>query len=254
MPVVWTDRHRLHEPKGEVWLGVWIEGTEVPARGERIRQALEEAGASFVDPRAYDDGPIRGRPRPRLSLVSRQRIRRMGGRRIPRRARAGPRRAVCLPAPPADIGEGATPARSGLGAHWDVRHGHDDPDRSRHLGGGQSRRRGRADRSRPGRRRHPCRIRRLPATGTPRRPRLLRRVLLPEQRRHRRTAAALPRHPKGWDHRPRRPPRQRDSGDLLPACPTWSTPRSTSIRVRDGFPTSSGTTMRPAMRTVQGRT
>jgi acetoin utilization deacetylase AcuC-like enzyme len=58
MPVVWTDRHRLHEPKGEVWLGVWIDGTEVPARGERIRAALEGAGASFVAPNGYDDGPL----------------------------------------------------------------------------------------------------------------------------------------------------------------------------------------------------
>ncbi len=58
MPVVWTDRHRLHEPKGEVWLGVWIEGTEVPARGDRIRAALAEAHASFIEPNHYDDGPF----------------------------------------------------------------------------------------------------------------------------------------------------------------------------------------------------
>ncbi len=58
MPVVWTDRHRLHEPKGEVWLGVWIEGTEVPARGDRIRAALEDAHASFVEPASYDEAPF----------------------------------------------------------------------------------------------------------------------------------------------------------------------------------------------------
>jgi acetoin utilization deacetylase AcuC-like enzyme len=58
MPVVWTDRHRLHEPKGEVWLGVWVEGTEVPARGERIRAALAQAHASFIEPNHYDDGPF----------------------------------------------------------------------------------------------------------------------------------------------------------------------------------------------------
>ena len=58
MPVVWTDRHRLHEPKGEVWLGVWIEGTEVPARGDRIRAALEDAHASLVEPASYDEAPF----------------------------------------------------------------------------------------------------------------------------------------------------------------------------------------------------
>ena len=49
MPVVWTDRHRLHEAAGEVWVGVRIPGTEVPKRGEVIRTALMAAGASFVD-------------------------------------------------------------------------------------------------------------------------------------------------------------------------------------------------------------
>jgi acetoin utilization deacetylase AcuC-like enzyme len=46
MPVVWSDRHRLHEPGGEVWVGVRTPGTEVPERAERIRAAL--AGAEFV--------------------------------------------------------------------------------------------------------------------------------------------------------------------------------------------------------------
>ena len=58
MPVVWTDRHRLHEPKGEVWLGVWIEGTEVPARGDRIRAALDKRTAAFVDPNGLRRRPF----------------------------------------------------------------------------------------------------------------------------------------------------------------------------------------------------
>jgi acetoin utilization deacetylase AcuC-like enzyme len=40
MPVVWSDHHRLHDPGGEVWLGVRTPGTEVPERAERIREAL----------------------------------------------------------------------------------------------------------------------------------------------------------------------------------------------------------------------
>ena len=43
MPVVWSERHRLHEPGGEVWVGVRTPGTEVPERVERIRAALAEA-------------------------------------------------------------------------------------------------------------------------------------------------------------------------------------------------------------------
>jgi acetoin utilization deacetylase AcuC-like enzyme len=49
MPVVWSDRHRLHDPGGEVWVGVRTPGTEVPERAERIRETLEGAGARFVE-------------------------------------------------------------------------------------------------------------------------------------------------------------------------------------------------------------
>jgi acetoin utilization deacetylase AcuC-like enzyme len=49
MPVVWSDRHRLHDPGGEVWVGVRTPGTELPERAERIRAALEERGARVVD-------------------------------------------------------------------------------------------------------------------------------------------------------------------------------------------------------------
>jgi acetoin utilization deacetylase AcuC-like enzyme len=48
MPVVWSDRHRLHDPGGEVWVGIRTPGTELPERAERIRTALEERGARFV--------------------------------------------------------------------------------------------------------------------------------------------------------------------------------------------------------------
>ena len=48
MPVVWSDRHRSHDPGGEVWVGVRTPGTELPARAERIRERLEEDGARIV--------------------------------------------------------------------------------------------------------------------------------------------------------------------------------------------------------------
>ena len=49
MPVVWSDRHRLHDPGGEIWLGMRIPGTELPERADRIRAALEEHGARIVE-------------------------------------------------------------------------------------------------------------------------------------------------------------------------------------------------------------
>jgi acetoin utilization deacetylase AcuC-like enzyme len=54
-PVVWSDRHRLHEPGGEVWVGVHTPGTELPERAERIRKTLSEAGARFVDAEPHPD-------------------------------------------------------------------------------------------------------------------------------------------------------------------------------------------------------
>jgi acetoin utilization deacetylase AcuC-like enzyme len=59
MPVVWSDRHRLHEPGGEVWIGLRTPGTEVPARAERIRAALAAEGAPLVDAAEQGEGALR---------------------------------------------------------------------------------------------------------------------------------------------------------------------------------------------------
>jgi acetoin utilization deacetylase AcuC-like enzyme len=56
MPVVWTERHRLHEPDGEVWVGVRTPGTEVPERAERIRAEL--TGSRFVEARPQPDAAL----------------------------------------------------------------------------------------------------------------------------------------------------------------------------------------------------
>jgi acetoin utilization deacetylase AcuC-like enzyme len=58
LPVVWSDSHRLHEPGGEIWVGVRTPGTEVPERAERIRAALAEAGARFVEAAPADDDAL----------------------------------------------------------------------------------------------------------------------------------------------------------------------------------------------------
>ncbi len=55
MPFVWSDRHRLHQPGGEVWVGVRTPGTELPERVERIRAALLAAGARPVEATGHPD-------------------------------------------------------------------------------------------------------------------------------------------------------------------------------------------------------
>ncbi|HEX2415398.1 MAG TPA: hypothetical protein VHJ37_09290, partial [Thermoleophilaceae bacterium] len=58
LPVVWSDRHRLHDPGGEVWVGMRTPGTEVPERAERIRATLAAAGAPLVDARPQPDEAV----------------------------------------------------------------------------------------------------------------------------------------------------------------------------------------------------
>jgi hypothetical protein len=58
LPIVWSDRHRLHEPGGEVWVGVRTPGTEVPRRADAIRDALEACDAPFVDAAPHPDDDV----------------------------------------------------------------------------------------------------------------------------------------------------------------------------------------------------
>jgi len=55
IPVTWTDAHRLHAPETAVWVGVPVDADELPERADRIRAALEHAGASVVQAEAHDD-------------------------------------------------------------------------------------------------------------------------------------------------------------------------------------------------------
>ncbi len=58
MPVVWDDRHRLHEPPAEIFVGVRTPATELPDRVERIRAELAEGGAPFADARPQSDDAL----------------------------------------------------------------------------------------------------------------------------------------------------------------------------------------------------
>jgi acetoin utilization deacetylase AcuC-like enzyme len=57
-PLVWSDACLLHEPKGEVWVGVTIKGTEIPERAMVIRSALEAAGTPVTAASPHDDSVL----------------------------------------------------------------------------------------------------------------------------------------------------------------------------------------------------
>jgi len=50
IPVVFPDKHVLHVPDGEIWVGVRIAGTELPSRGEVIAETLRRGGYAFISP------------------------------------------------------------------------------------------------------------------------------------------------------------------------------------------------------------
>jgi acetoin utilization deacetylase AcuC-like enzyme len=58
MPVVWSDRCRLHDPGGEIFVGVRTPGTEVVARSDAILAALAEADARIVDSEQHPDSAL----------------------------------------------------------------------------------------------------------------------------------------------------------------------------------------------------
>jgi acetoin utilization deacetylase AcuC-like enzyme len=58
IPVIWSDQCLLHEPGGEVWIGLPVAGDEVPERSLRIREALVAAGAPVVGARPHADDAV----------------------------------------------------------------------------------------------------------------------------------------------------------------------------------------------------
>ena len=55
LPVVWSADCLAHEPVGEVWLGVWEAGTEVPERATVLREVLAAAGVALTGARPHGD-------------------------------------------------------------------------------------------------------------------------------------------------------------------------------------------------------
>jgi acetoin utilization deacetylase AcuC-like enzyme len=58
MPVVWSDSCRLHEPAGEIWIGVRTPGTETAARPDAILAGLAEEEPRLVPTEQHADAAL----------------------------------------------------------------------------------------------------------------------------------------------------------------------------------------------------
>lgn len=59
IPVVWDERHWLHRPDGEIWVGVRVPSADTAERINALRGALEAAGAGFHELSEHGDPPVR---------------------------------------------------------------------------------------------------------------------------------------------------------------------------------------------------
>src|SRR5262245_32849332 len=58
VPVVWSDATRAHRPEREVWIGMPMEGTEVPERVTVINETLRAGGHPFIEAIQHDETPL----------------------------------------------------------------------------------------------------------------------------------------------------------------------------------------------------
>ena len=187
----------------------WCRASNRRARAQFILEALQRRGFAIVPPRDIPEARLQGVHDARVRRLPARRLRALDRRR-PRWLHAAERLSGARAAPgPSPVGH---QRRDGL-VH--VRRQH--ADRRRHLGRRARRRALGHDRGGAGRRGRSRRLCAVPPAGPSRRPRFLRRLLLPEQRGARRAAPARPRLRAGGGARRRLPPRQRHAGDLLGA-------------------------------------
>lgn len=58
LTAIWSEGSLAHDPEGEVWIGVHIEGDETPERGKVMREAIDELGLRVAEPLEHDDRGI----------------------------------------------------------------------------------------------------------------------------------------------------------------------------------------------------
>ena len=217
-PFVWSDDCTRHEPKGEVWVGVTIEGTEIAERAHVIRATLEAAGATLVPTVAHDDTELLAVHDPQLVAWLRDGYDEWvaaGFLEVPGQDRIVPY------VFPTQAMLGGMPLRLPTGVHG--RAGRFAYDTMTLVGPGTwEAARGAVDAALTAvdavtTGDHAGRLRALPPARSPRHPRRLRRLVLPEQRGRRCQQPPRPRSRARRHRRHRRAPRQRHAVDLLRA-------------------------------------
>jgi acetoin utilization deacetylase AcuC-like enzyme len=58
LTAIWSQGSLTHDPDGEVWIGIPIEGDETPPRGNAMKAAIDAAGLGVAGPEQHPDGPI----------------------------------------------------------------------------------------------------------------------------------------------------------------------------------------------------
>ncbi len=134
IPVVFSEKHRLHVPDGEIWMGVRIAGTELPARCELIAARLRQDGYPFFPPDEISTADLMAVHTPELVDFLSTAWERWQGSSYPDRSGSGSGGSLRLPVERHDRGSAAQAPGLGGSSHRDVCDGHDDPHRPRALG------------------------------------------------------------------------------------------------------------------------
>ena len=134
VPVLWSPATRLHDPRGEVWVGVPPIGTETAERVDAILAALD-AGPRLVEVRRSRTTRS-SRCTRRAGGVPAHGGGAVGGGAVRRAGRPGPRRAVPVPDPRDDRRAARPTGRGRARGRRPVRLRHDDAGRAGDVGGG----------------------------------------------------------------------------------------------------------------------
>jgi acetoin utilization deacetylase AcuC-like enzyme len=58
LTAIWSDGALAHDPEGEVWIGIVIEGDETPERGQVLGRVVDDLGIDVEAPTEHGDDPI----------------------------------------------------------------------------------------------------------------------------------------------------------------------------------------------------
>lgn len=58
LTAIWSEQSLSHDPDGEVWIGIPMEGDETPPRAEAMKRAIDAAAVPVLAPEEHGDAPI----------------------------------------------------------------------------------------------------------------------------------------------------------------------------------------------------